>query len=66
MSNLKFRFDTWKTYTERIGEMLLNDDNSISPIFKKDEENFIKFKKIMKMILSNIKLKKDLQFQLWE
>ena len=45
MSNLKFRFDTWKTYVERIGEMILDERYSISNIFKKDELNYNKFKK---------------------
>ena len=44
MSNLKFRFATWKTYVERIGDMAFDENYSISSIFKKDEENFNKFK----------------------
>ena len=44
MSNLKFRFEIWKTYVDKIGEMLLNDKYQLSPIFKKDELNFNKFK----------------------
>ena len=44
MSNIKFRFDVWKSYVNKIGEMLLNDNYLISVYFKKDESNYIKFK----------------------
>ena len=44
MSNLKFRFDTWKTYVERIGEMAFDENYSISSIFKSDEVNYNEFK----------------------
>ena len=46
MNNLKYRFDIWKTYVDRIGEMFMDEKYSISPIFKKDELNFEKFKTI--------------------
>ena len=45
MSNIKFKFDVWKSYVDKIGEMLLNDDYSISSYFKKDEKNYLEFKK---------------------
>ena len=44
MSNTKFKFEVWKTYVNKIGEMLLNDNYFISEIFKKDESNYNKFK----------------------
>ena len=44
MNNIKFRFDVWKSYVDKIGEMLLNDDYLISLYFKKDEKNYKKFK----------------------
>ena len=46
MTNIKFRFDTWKSYVKKIGEMLLNDEYLISKYFKKDESNYMKFKDI--------------------
>ena len=36
MTSIKFRFEVWKTYVNKIGEMLLNNDYLISEIFKKD------------------------------
>lgn len=44
MNNIKFKFDVWKSYVNKIGEMLLNDDYFISSYFKKDEKNYLKFK----------------------
>ena len=44
MSNIKFRFDVWKSYVNKIGEMLLNDNYLISVYFKKDKSNYKKFK----------------------
>ena len=44
MSSIKFRFEVWKSYVNKIGEMLLNNEYLISEIFKKDEDNYNKFK----------------------
>ena len=44
MTNIKVGFDVWKSYVNKIGEMLLNDEYLISEYFKKDEENYKKFK----------------------
>ena len=44
MKNIKFRFDVWKSYVNKIGEMLLNDNYFISSYFKKDEQNYLKFR----------------------
>ena len=44
MQNLKYRFDIWKTYVDKIAEMFLEDKYSISPIFKQDDLNYNKFK----------------------
>ena len=44
MTSIKFRFEVWKTYVNKIGEMLLNNDYLISEIFKKDEKNYNLFK----------------------
>ena len=44
MSNIKFKFDVWKTYVNKIGEMLLNEKYLIYQNFKKYKENFNKFK----------------------
>ena len=44
MNNIKFRFDVWKSYVDKIGEMLLNDEYLLSKYFKKDEANYFKFK----------------------
>ena len=46
MLNLKYRFDIWKTYVDRIGEMFLAEEYSISPIFKQDISNYNEFKTI--------------------
>ena len=44
MTNIKVGFDVWKSYVNKIGEMLLNDEYLISEYFKKDEANYKKFK----------------------
>ena len=65
MQNLKYRFDIWKTYVDKIAEMFFEDKYSISPIFKHDdlnynkfktmyENNFIKYKKEKKFMISTI------------
>ena len=44
MTSIKFRFEVWKSYVNKIGEMLLNNNYLISEIFKKDENNYNLFK----------------------
>ena len=47
MTSVKFKFEIWKSYVNKIGEMLLNDDYLISKNFReKDEANYEKFKQI--------------------
>ena len=67
MTSVKFKFETWKSYVNKIGEMLLNDDYLISKNFReKDEANYEKFKQIYETILSNIEQMKDLLLLLLE
>ena len=44
MTNIKVGFDVWKSYVNKIGEMLLNDEYLISEYFKKDKANYKKLK----------------------
>ena len=62
MLNLKYRFDIWKTYVNRIGEMFLDDEYSISPIFKQDKSNYKRFKTIYEN--NFIKYKTDERFMI--
>ena len=45
MIKINFKFEIWKNYAKKIGEMLLNDNYLISQVFKKDNVAFQKFKK---------------------
>ena len=44
--SIKYKFDVWKTYVTKIGEMLLNDEYFISEIFKKDESKYKQFQTV--------------------
>ena len=60
MKSFKFDFGMWKSYVNKIGEMVFNDEYLIAEIFKKDISNFQKFKEYYETNL--IKFKSDNRF----
>ena len=67
MTSVKFKFETWKYYVNKIGEMLLNDYNLYLRISEKKMKPIMKnLNKFMRKILSNIEQMKDSLFLLLE
>ena len=46
MNNIEYNLELWKSYVNKIGEMIFNENYSIYNIFREDKSNFEKFANI--------------------